>query len=279
MLTGLKQRYKTLRTRLSLKARLRKNYGHFQHGLKAFQVFDNWPAYLRTFGRKDNSETVLRTRSGLQIAVRHNLYDALIVREQFIEQFYLQHFKPSSEQVPTIVDVGGYIGDFVLYCAHMLGARVITYEPTAENFEMLRRNLELNPAIANQVTTVNKGIASTSQVVSNVQVLGREIHASSYYYADDPNAEKRTVPCDTLADVLTLNQLERIDLLKIDCEGGEYDIFSDLTRSVYDRIGSLVFEWHQVPDWQIKLNQAIQSLETAGFTLEHRGQLIYGFRA
>ncbi|MEO0456624.1 MAG: FkbM family methyltransferase [Cyanobacteria bacterium P01_A01_bin.114] len=278
MLAGLKRRYGRL------KIRLREAHGHFQHSVKAFQVFENWHTYLQLFGRKDSGETVLRTRSGLRIAVRHNLYDVLIVREQYIDRFYLRHFasvdeKPLEDHKPTIVDVGSYIGDFVLYCAHQLGARVIAYEPIAENFEMLERNITLNPAIAEQITTVHKGIANADQVVSNVQVMGREIHASSYYYADDPIAEKRTIPCDTLADVLTLNKLERIDLLKVDCEGGEYDIFSEMAQDVYDRIGTLVFEWHKVPDWQTKFKRVIERLESAGFTLEHRGQLVYGFRA
>jgi FkbM family methyltransferase len=244
----------------------------------AIQVFKNWRKYFETFDRRDGGETVLQTRSGLRILVRHNHWDVRIVREQFVDRFYLRHFQAPAGRTPMVMDVGSYIGDFALFCAHELGARVLAYEPTAENRAMLERNIALNPQLAGRIAVVPKGIAATSQVLANVQTHGREIHVSSYMYSDDPEAERRMLPCDTLDEAIAEHGLERVDLLKVDCEGGEYDIFPATDRETYDRIGSIVFEWHRLDDWEPRLRRVADSLRAVGFTVTFRGQLGYAFR-
>ncbi len=214
----------------------------------------------------------------MRIIVRHNRWDVKIVREQFVDRFYLRHFRPPVNRAPVVVDVGSYIGDFALYCAHELGARVVAYEPTTENRVMLERNVALNPGLAERITVVPKGVAATAEVLANVQVHGSEIHVSSYFYADDPAVEQRSFPCDTLAEVLDHNELEYVDLLKVDCEGGEYDIFPSTSREVYDRIGSIVFEWHKVDNLEQRRAEMVHSLRAAGFAVAFRGLLGYAFR-
>lgn len=177
-----------------------------------------------------------------------------------------------------VVDVGSYIGDFALYCAHKFGAQVVAYEPAKENFEMLEKNLGLNPQLADRVTAVNRGVAATPEVVANVQVIGREIHVSSIWYADDPAAEQRTFACDTLSEILDRQGLHRVDLLKIDCEGAEYDIILTAPNECYDRIASIVYEWHKIPGWESKLEAAEKKLRAVGFTVTRSGQLEYATR-
>ena len=246
---------------------------------RPFQVFANRRDFRRALRVRDDGETVIRTRSGLKIAVRHNYYDANIVHEQFIDKYYVAKFRPPAGRPPVVVDVGSYIGDFALYCAHELGARVVAYEPTAENFVMLQKNLALNPHLTGRVTAVNRGVASTPELVANVQVLGREVHVSSDWYADDPAAEKRSFPCDTLTEVLDKNGLDRVDLLKVDCEGGEYDIFPATPKSTYDRIGSIVYEWHTTPNWEKRREVMEAALRDAGFTVTRSGEIGFATRA
>lgn len=40
------------------------------------------------------------------------------------------------------------------------------------------------------------------------------------------------------------NRLDSIDLLKLDCEGGEFDILFNLTDSNIDKIDNIVMEYH-----------------------------------
>lgn len=69
-----------------------------------------------------------------------------------------------------------------------------------------------------------------------------------------------------------------MDLLKIDCEGGEYEIIPPTPNECYDRIGSIVYEWHKTPGWEAKLSVAERTLRAAGFTVTQIGQLEYATR-
>lgn len=44
-----------------------------------------------------------------------------------------------------------------------------------------------------------------------------------------------------------------VDLLKIDCEGGEYEIILTTPNECYNRIGAIVYEWHKTPGWEANL--------------------------
>lgn len=264
---------------LNLKLREFLRYFNFVRNLKVKRTFLNWREFRSAESMWDDGETILQTRSGLKIAVRHNKWDAKIVWEQFIDRHYLAQFQSQDGRSPVVVDIGSYIGDFALYCAHELRARVVAYEPTKENFVMLEKNLALNPHLAARVTAVNRGVAATSEILANVQVIGREIHVSSTWYADDPAAEHRTFECDTLTEILEKHRLDSVDLLKIDCEGGEYDIIPTTPKESFDRIISVVYEWHKIPGWELKLEAVERKLREVGFRVERVGQLGYATRS
>ena len=216
-------------------------------------------------------------RSGVRIAVRHNRYDAMIVGEQFITKDYIRHFTAPTGRTPVVVDVGGYIGDFTLWCADALDAHVIVYEPAGENWEMLTRNIALNPGLAERIDAVPRGVASTGEVRANVVVHGNEVHVSSQWYADDPSAEKRTFVCDTLPQIVE-RAGGHIDLLKVDCEGAEYDIFDGATPEVYAACDHIVFERHRIPGWKDRLAAIESAMQMAGLATSHHGDLICAHR-
>lgn len=257
---------------------IKRSVGRVLQNIRLARTFVNWQTFRSAASKRDDGETILKTRSGLTIAIRHNKWDAKIIWEQFIARGYLARFRPPAGRPPVVVDIGSYIGDFALYCAHALGAQVVAYEPAQENFMMLAKNLDLNPHLSNRVIAVNRGVAATPEIVANVQISGREIHVSSTWYADDPTAEQRTFACDTLPELLDKHGLPSVDLLKIDCEGGEYEIIATTPNDCYDRIESIVYEWHKVPGWEAKLAAAESKLRAAGFTVTRRGQLEYATR-
>ncbi len=107
--------------------------------------------------------------------------------------------------------------------------RVIVYEPTVENFKILKQNIE-NNSFQDRIIAVNKAVSDSDEIILRTEVLnGEEVHASRYLYED---AEHRRVPGVTLAELFESHQLDSVDLLKADCEGGEYDIFSSVPASL-----------------------------------------------
>jgi FkbM family methyltransferase len=239
------------------------------------RFFENYDLYLQALCRKGDGAVVLHTNDGLNITVRQNIWDARIVREIFFDRPYLRHVTLPPN--PIIVDIGGYIGDFSLYAVNYLNAaRVIVYEPTAENFRILQQNIEIN-GYADRITAVKKAVSNSHEVILNVQIReSEEVHVSAYWYQQ---AERRRIPSVTLADLFQAHQLDSIDLLKVDCEGGEYDIFPTVPDHLLHRIGNIVFEYHRVDGFKTKLDLVLNRLRSAGYTLQKDRNIVSAYRA
>jgi FkbM family methyltransferase len=224
--------------------------------------FRNFRTYFRLLRVRGDAERVLVTRKGVRLALRENVWDARIVREMFLDRPYVKGLDlPPS---PTVIDIGGYIGDFSLYASEYLGARVFVYEPTAENFELLQRNVALNGA-ADRISVFNQAVGEDGCLTLNVEVDDREVHSSAYWY---PEADHRSVESVSLASAMAANGLDRVDLVKIDCEGGEYDIVDSASNGTLARIGNLVAETHDVgPGTDTKRRRLRARLREAGFAV------------
>ena len=239
------------------------------------KLFVDHKLYLSALTQKGLGTVNLKTHDGLSITIRQNIWDAKIIKEIFIDKPYTRYFKlPAS---PTIVDVGGYIGDFSIYAVKHLNAdRVIVYEPTDENFEILKQNIE-NNAFEKQITAVKKAVSNSTEILLNVEIQEcDEVHVSAYWY---PDAEHRIMPSVTLADILEIHQLDVVDLLKVDCEGGEYDIFPTVTDETYSRIRNIVFEYHKVDGFKEKFELVLSRLRSVGYILRVGKKIVYAYRA
>ena len=61
--------------------------------------------------------------------------------------------------------------------------------------------------------------------------------------------EEKTIPHLTLSQIMEKYDLDTIDILKLDCEGSEYEIIPEAHKSgALDRIQYLVMEYHVSPD-------------------------------
>jgi len=227
------------------------------------KLFTNYAQYKRALFNKESGRVTILTNDGLKITIRKNIWDARILREIFIKKPYTRHCKLSGS--PVIVDIGGYIGDFSMYCAKYLNAStVIVYEPTKENYEILLGNVHLNE-LNNIIRPVNKAVGISGELILNVQSLDNdEYHVSSYWYE---GCERRSSECVSLNDLYTAHGLDHVDLLKIDCEGSEYDIIPGISDNILNVTQNIVFEFHKIDGYIEKLNASKQRLLSAGFTL------------
>jgi FkbM family methyltransferase len=230
---------------------------------RARSVFENPELYLDALREKGHGTLVLRTRDGLNVTIRRNVWDARIVGEIFFDKPYVRHLRLSPR--PVVVDIGGYIGDFSIYAARYLDARrVVVYEPTVENFRILQENVVGN-GYGDRIVAVNKAVSGGSEVTLNVDIReSEEVHVSAYWY---PDSERRTIPSITLGQLLEIHGLDRVDLLKVDCEGAEYDILSGTPLSVYQRICNIVFEYHRINGFRPRLEEVVAGMRRAGYAV------------
>jgi hypothetical protein len=86
------------------------------------------------------------------------------------------------------------------------------------------------------------------------------------------------VPGISLAAIFSRYQLSEIDLLKLDCEGGEYQILCTVPDSVLERLWNVVFEFHEIEGFGPKLQAVKERLANSGFDLTQRSHLLTAVR-
>lgn len=124
-----------------------------------------------------------------------------------------------ANRTDTHVDVGAHIGYFTLVAAKYAG-RVHAFEPSAQTFSYLLRNLELNPALAGRIVAHPVGLGTAPSTL-NLYRSASHPGTASLRPVSAPDAVIETVPIDTLDRVIGS---EHIHFIKIDVEGGELDV-------------------------------------------------------
>jgi len=131
----------------------------------------------------------------------------------------------------TLLDVGAYHGIFAIIAAKRIGptGRVVAFEPSPRDRHRLelhlRHNRLKNVKIEPYAVTAEKGKASLLIVVdgyTNMNSLRRP--------AVDHPVKQVEVETTSLDEYLTSSHTDLLDLVKLDAEGGELEIFRGADR-------------------------------------------------
>jgi FkbM family methyltransferase len=190
----------------------------------------------------------------------------------------------------VIVDIGMNVGISALYFAAHLGCDVYGYEIVPSTFSLALENFALNPVAASRIRFFNCGVGGTTR---DVEVNFNSQHRGISTICDRPGESMQTGfdaqirarvldVCDVISDVLRQSRLPVV--LKMDCEGAEYEILRRITKSsVANDIDGFMIEWHQFMDGQ-NAESLASMLSTAGFSVVMLGHprdlagMMYAFR-
>jgi FkbM family methyltransferase len=233
-------------------------------------TFANWPQVLRdmALGRSGRGpdELMFRTRSGVVITTPNRPGARVPVYEIFAEDCYrLQWLLGDLAQRPIqVIDIGGHVGTFAVRLTQLHPqATLRCFEPSATTAEFLRRNAERN-GVADRVTVVEQALASTSGVAL-YDDNGAGSGLNGLVALGHTSGIATTVGTTTFDDVIAASTAP-VDLVKIDCEGGEFDLVLSSTPSSWDSVSRVVIESHPVPghswpelrDWFARAGLAVQ---------------------
>ena len=150
------------------------------------------------------------------------------LKEIYIDETYKISFDTES---PYILDCGANIGLSILYLKELFpGARITGFEPDDSNFALLQKNV----GGLDQVTLVKKAVWKESGIIQ----FASEGSLSSKI-ASEGEARTISIPSARLKDYLT----ERIDFLKLDIEGAEYEVLKDSAGNL-SMVKNLFIEYH-----------------------------------
>jgi FkbM family methyltransferase len=173
------------------------------------------------------------------------------IKEIFVEEIYKQELSANA----YILDCGANIGLSVIYLKKICPtATIIAFEPDKNNFELLQKNIashglqnvELkNEAVWKEETMLSFGSEGT---MSSKIVFDKEAHRSTLTKAV------------RLKDYLN----RKIDFLKIDIEGAEYQVLCDVSDNL-SFVNNLFVEYHGMFGQVSELSELFDLFSKKGF--------------
>lgn len=186
----------------------------------------------------------------------HDFEPVFINYDQFfVKRIYDNMF--AGERMDRIMDVGASVGLFTQWALDRFGkdTEIIAFEPNPVAIEAFkkvhdRENVKLHErAVASFEGEIELGINPENSIVSSVNM---------------DTSNKIRVKTLTLESAMAESGWAHVDLLKVDIEGGEYDLIANTEEFPFS---SILLEFH---DNEGQLETLISKLETKGYEIDIR---------
>jgi len=155
------------------------------------------------------------------VYVRIGTTDASVLRQVLIEK----HYDMPCGMVPkTILDAGANIGLSAIFFANKYpDATVIALEPETSNFQLLQKNISAYP----QIKPLQAALWKVNTQINLVDPHHGHHGFQTVEGNANDHAQSGLVEALTVDAVMSSMGLQTIDLLKIDIEGAEKEVFEN----------------------------------------------------
>ena len=187
--------------------------------IKATNVFKNWYLYpLVYFSIIKRDYIIFETYSGLKIKLRTRSTDLMALTNVWlVEEYSGSNFRINANDV--IIDIGAHVGLFTLYASqYCKNGTIFCFEPVDENYDILVDNITQN-----NLKNVKPFKSAVSKSESTITIYRNKDEAGHSMFSFTSHALK--VDSISLKKIIDENSVNQCNLIKIDCEGGEEDIF------------------------------------------------------
>jgi amino acid adenylation domain-containing protein/FkbM family methyltransferase len=242
-----------------------------------------------------------RLPNGMAVAGQNRNETEYLFREIFENRCYVRHGVRLPD-APVVLDVGANIGMFSLFVArHRPAARIYAFEPLEPLCQTFQANADLYApgahlfpfGLADQERrdeftfypryTMMSGRSSSADAAGEVTVIKRFLENARGSGAADASAalldhadellegrfqgELHEVLLRRLSDVLREQEIERVDLLKVDVQRAEMDVLRGIEPADWPKVLQVVMEVHDAPgaESEGRLAAITSLLESHGF--------------
>jgi FkbM family methyltransferase len=172
-------------------------------------------------------------------------YPNLIIRKDtsdiyvFMSIFVLGEFKlPLKINPKLIIDAGAYTGLSALYYSSKYpSAKIIAIEPETSNFKILEKNTKHLP----NIKRIKGGLWDKNAFL---KIRDRGTGKWGFAVEEVSELEDFDVKAVTIEKILKESEFDKIDILKLDIEGSEKQLFSKNYQSWLKKVNIIVIELH-----------------------------------
>ena len=229
--------------------------------LRSCKEFKNWYLYpLIYLNIIKRGFVTFKTNSDLKMKIRVKSTDLMqlttiwLIREYEVPGFEIK-------ENDTVIDVGGHIGLFMLFCEQFCRkGKIYCFEPVLDNYRIFLDNVKLN-----NLENVFSFNTAVSKQDGNIPLYLNDDASGHSVFLKSSNSIQ--VDSITLQKIFDLNNIKKCNLLKLDCEGSEYEIINSLPDSYFSMIDKMIIEYHFAEKYPKLLTDLIKKLEFTSFSV------------
>jgi len=178
-----------------------------------------------------------------KIVVRPNTPDVAIAASSLGDEYEPLKKIFDSEYDGLIIDAGGYIGTAAIKLSDFYPkARIVTVEPSTENYNVLLRNIRNYP----RISAIKAALVPKNK--PGVFLSNRGTGQWGYTIVEKPLDNAQAVPVEnvltiTLSDICSEFKAQEIGILKLDIEGAEKELLTQGAKEL-ERTYAVFAELH-----------------------------------
>lgn len=209
--------------------------------------------------------TIIELEEGARcICYPDSSYAGMVVYTKFPEYYEMQYIKKHLRRNSTFVDIGANIGVYTLLASSKISeGKIFAIEPASTPFGRLCENIKLN-GIGNRVSLLN--IVMSNRVGKEKFIEHETSELSHINPSSKGGILKKSISLDEL---LRKSRIKKVDILKVDVEGGEGKVFNGALDHLKRKdIKKIVVELNKKNVlYGTNHNQIGNLLQTHGYTL------------
>ncbi len=203
----------------------------------------NWPKYyFYKFGFTHPNAISFQTRKGQTIDVPISVLSEF--KEVFFGENYIKPFRMERSGAYSVIDVGANVGFFSLFAYERFpNAKIFSFEPVPNNFKKLKHHI-----INNECDRIHCYQQAVTKENGNNTIWAdptQEITTNASIRHSIKQGQQIEIETISLTGIFKDLKIHSCDLLKLDCEGAEFEIIYETPKEVLKRVKRLAMEVHR----------------------------------
>jgi FkbM family methyltransferase len=211
--------------------------------------FDNWYSFLSNYIGFKNEAKIYKFRNSIRIKTNEGI-DSITIAVIFIKKEYGE-VKNNS----TVIDIGANIGVYSIFAATTSKNTIVyAYEPMPKSYKLLLENIRIN-SLGKNIFPFQQGVCAKKEKRKLFLASASPFHS---LYGAKEGRKYLEIDCVSLKDIFDDNKIKECDILKLDCEGAEFEILYNTPKEYLEKIKEIRLEYHN--QVQVKKDYNIKSL-------------------
>ena len=179
-----------------------------------------------------------------------------------------KYLVPDLNKNSVVLDIGGFKGEWAFHIADRYNCKVHVFEPYKKSYRFINKRRREH----NTIFLYRKAVSDINGKI--IFYISENLDGCSIYDRSKLKMKKKIVkrikvPSVTLLSFMKEENIETVDLLKMNCEGAEIPILNYIDKDLAPRIRQITFSGHAPKITTLEeQEQALDYIKSVGYVVE-----------